>query len=87
MKAFCYQGSQLVLEQLLAQLIYFLVTGWSLVILFGTFASALLIAIGIVYWFTGFDAPKGRRMVVGGIILFVAMQWLALNSPLQLILG
>jgi hypothetical protein len=57
------------------------------VILFGTFTSALLIAIGFIYWFTGFDSKKGRKMVIGGILLFIAMQWLAFNPPWLLILG
>jgi len=81
------QGSQLPLAQLLGQLVYYLVAGWGLVILIGTFASALLIAIGFIYWFTGFEPFKGRRMVVGGIILFIAMQWLSFNPPWRLILG
>jgi hypothetical protein len=84
---FCFQGSQLPLDQLLAQLVYYLVVGWGLVILIGTFASALLIAIGFIYWFTGFEPFKGRRMVVGGIILLIAMQWLSFNPPWRLILG
>lgn len=84
---FCSQESQLPLEQLLAQIIYYLVTGWGLAILIGSFASALLIAIGFIYWFTGFEPSKGRRMVVGGIILFIAMQWLSFNPPWRLILG
>jgi len=83
----CSQGSQLPLDQLLAQLVYYLVAGWGLVILIGTFASALLIAIGFIYWFTGFEPFKGKRMVVGGIILFIAMQWLSFNPPWRLILG
>jgi len=84
---FCSQGSQFPLDQLLAQLTYYLVAGWGLVILIGTFASALLIALGFIYWFTGFEPFKGRRMVVCGVILFIAMQWLSLNPPWRLILG
>jgi hypothetical protein len=76
-----------VLGQLLTQLIYYLVTGWGVVILIGSFASALLIAIGFIYWVTGFEPFKGRRMVVGGIVLFIAMQWLAFNPPWRLVLG
>lgn len=85
--AFFSQGSQLLLSQLLAQLVYYLVAGWGLVILIGTLASALLIAVGFIYWFTGFEPFKGRRMVVGGIILFIVMQWLSFNPPWRLILG
>jgi hypothetical protein len=64
-----------------------LLTGWRIVILIGTFASALLIAMGFIYWFTGINTKKGRNMVIGGIILFIAMQWLAFNPPWQVILG
>jgi len=81
------QGADLPLDQLLDKLVSYLIAGWGLVILIGSFASAILIAIGFIYWFTGFETLKGRRMVVGGIILFIAMQWLAFNPPWQLILG
>jgi len=84
---FMLLSSDLPFEQLLNQLIYYLITGWGIVILIGSFASAILIAVGFIYWFTGFDQIKGRRMVVGGIILFIAIQWLAVNPPWQLILG
>lgn len=81
------QSSELPLEQLFANLIQYLITGWGIIILIGSFASAILIAVGFIYWFTGFDQLRGRRMVVGGIILFIAIQWLAVNPPWQLILG
>jgi hypothetical protein len=79
------QDSNLPLQQLLEQLTFYLITGWGLVILIGTFAAALLIAIGFIYWFTGVDPKKGKNMVIGGIILFIAMQWLAFNPPWQYI--
>jgi hypothetical protein len=81
------QGSSLLLQSLLEQLTYYLITGWGIVILVGTFASALLIALGFIYWCTDVDPKKGRKMVIGGIILFIAMQWLAFNPPWQVILG
>lgn len=81
------QGSPFPLQNLLEQLTNYLITGWGLVILFGTFASALLIAVGFIYWFTGVDPKRGRKMVLSGIILFFTMQWLAFNPPWQIILG
>lgn len=81
------QGSGLSLEHLLEQLTYYLITGWGIVILIGTFAAAILIALGFIYWFTGYEPRRGKHMVIGGIILFVAMQWLAFNPPWHLILG
>ena len=86
-KTLIFQGSQLPLQQLLEQLTYYLITGWGIVILIGTFAAALLIAIGFIYWFSGIDPKKGKNMVIGGVILFIAMQWLAFNPPWQVILG
>ncbi|MFW9935309.1 MAG: hypothetical protein ACFFDU_07380 [Candidatus Thorarchaeota archaeon] len=85
--AILLQASQLQFQNLLEQITYYLIVGWGVVILFGTFASALLIAIGFIYWFTGFDSKKGRNMVIGGILLFIAMQWLAFNPPWLVILG
>lgn len=76
-----FRGSQFPLQNLLEQLTYYLVTGWGIVLLFGTFAAAILIALGFIYWFTGMDSKKGRKMVIGGIILFLIMQWLAYNPP------
>lgn len=81
------QEQEFPLESFFQQLLQYLVTGWGIIILIGTFASALLIALGFIYWFTGFEPRSGRRMVIGGIILFIAMQWLAFNPPWQLILG
>ncbi|MFW9830176.1 MAG: hypothetical protein ACFFD8_00110 [Candidatus Thorarchaeota archaeon] len=82
-----FKQSPLPFQQLLEQITYLLITGWGIVILVGTFASAILIAAGFIYWFTGVNPKKGRNMVIGGIVLFVTMQWLALNPPWQLILG
>jgi len=84
-KMIILQGS--LLQNLLEQLSSYLITGWGFVILIGTFASALLIAFGFIYWFSGLDTKKGKKMVIGGICLFIVMQWLAFCPPWQLILG
>ncbi len=81
------QGSGSLLESIYQQLVGYLLTGWGIVILVGTFGSALLIALGLIYWFSGIGTQRGRKMLIGGIILFLAMQWLALNPPWSLILG
>ena len=81
------QGLQFPLQGIIEQITYYLNTGWGLVIFIGTFASALLIAMGFIYWCTGINPKKGRKMVIGGVILFIAMQWLAINFPWQGILG
>ena len=81
------QGQELPLDAIFAQIKHYLISGWGIVILIGSFASAIFIALGFIYWFTGFEPLKGRRMVVSGIILFVAMQWFAFNPPLLLIIN
>ncbi len=79
------QGS--LLQNLLEQLTSYLITGWGFVIVIGTFASALLVAFGFIFWFTGFDTRRGKKMVIGGIFLFIVMQWLVFNPPWTIILG
>lgn len=81
------RGLELLLASLLEQLTGYLLAGWGVIILAGSLASVLLVLLGLIYWFTGYKSSNGRRMVVGGIILFIVMQWLALNPPWQLILG
>ncbi|MFX1318330.1 MAG: hypothetical protein ACFE9D_11985 [Promethearchaeota archaeon] len=81
------KGAPFLLQNLFEQLSLYLITGWDFVLLIGTFSSALLIAIGFIYWFTGANPKKGKNMVFGGIILFVIMQWLAFNPPWLVILG
>ena len=75
------------LQELLERLTSYFITGWGFVIVIGTFASALLIAFGFIYWLTGLNTRKGQKMVVGGIFLFIIMQWLAFNPPWQFLLG
>lgn len=72
-------------DALFNQIQYYLMNGWYIIVLVGSFASALLIAIGLIYWFSGYEVNKGRRMLIGGIILFIAMQWLSFNPPWQFI--
>ena len=78
---------ELPLDAIFAQVQHYLISGWGIIILIGSFASAMFIALGLIYWLSGFEPFKGRRMVVSGIILFVAMQWLALNPPWLLIMS
>jgi len=84
---FILQVSNLPLQQLPEQLSYYLITGWSFIILIGTFNAVLLIAMGFFYWFTGVNPKKGQKRVIGGIILFITMQWLAFSPPWQFIFG
>ena len=81
------QGPLFPLQSLMEQLTYVLITSWGIVILVGTFASALLIAIGFISWLSGIGTRRGKRMIIGGVILFFVMQWLALNPPWLILLG
>jgi hypothetical protein len=81
------QGSPFPLQNLIEQLTYTLITSWGLVILVGSFASALLIAIGFISWLSGISTKRGKRMLIGGVILFFVMQWLGLNPPWLILLG
>lgn len=71
------------MDALFAQIEIYLRSGWSILVTIGSFASAILIALGLIYWFSGYEEHKGRKMVMGGVILFIAMQWLAWNPPWQ----
>jgi hypothetical protein len=71
------------MDALFAQLEIYLRSGWNIIVTIGSFASAILIALGLIYWFSGYEEHKGRKMVMGGVILFIAMQWLAFNPPWQ----
>ena len=55
----------------------YMVLARDLLITLGSFIATVSIALGFIFWFTSFDATKGKRMVVGGIILLIILQWLA----------
>jgi hypothetical protein len=82
-----FPKSNLSFQQLLEQIEYYLITGWNLLLLFGIFNAVLLIALGLINWFTGANPKRGKKMVLGGIILFIAIQWVVFNPPWQYIFG
>ncbi|MDO8124231.1 MAG: hypothetical protein Q6364_07620 [Candidatus Hermodarchaeota archaeon] len=84
---FTIPESNLSFQQLLEQIEYYLLTGWNLLLLIGIFNAVLLIALGLINWFTGSNPKKGKKMVLGGIILFIAIQWFVFNPPWQYIFG
>jgi hypothetical protein len=57
----------------------YMALGRGLVITLGSFIATVSIALGFIFWFTSFDATKGKRMVVGGVFLLVILQWLAIT--------
>ena len=57
----------------------YMALGRGLVITLGSFIATVSIALGFIFWFTSFEATKGKRMVVGGIVLLIILQWLAIT--------
>ncbi|MGQ4832758.1 MAG: hypothetical protein ACP6IS_02520 [Candidatus Asgardarchaeia archaeon] len=55
---------------------------WNITILIGNFAGILSIALGFIFWGTGYDTRAGKKLIVGGIILFLAINYLSSNPPL-----
>ena len=58
-----------------------LVTIWSITLLIGNFAGVLAIAIGFIMWGTNYDSHGGKKLIVGGIILLIAMIYLTQYPP------
>ncbi|MFX1301427.1 MAG: hypothetical protein ACFFDE_10900 [Promethearchaeota archaeon] len=84
---FTIPESKLSFQQLLEQITHYLLTGWNLILLIGIFNAVLLITLGLINWFTGANPKRGKKMVLGGIILFIAIQWLVFNPPWQYFFG
>ena len=65
------------LDNLLSQLVQI----WSITLLVGNFAAILAIAVGFIMWGTNYDAHNGKKMIIGGIILLIAMIYLTQYPP------
>ena len=65
------------LDNLLAQLVQI----WSITLLVGNFAAVLAIAAGFIMWGTNYDSHGGKKMIIGGIILLIAMIYLTQYPP------
>ena len=74
-------GVQLPLDSLIAQIIHYLTIAWGLILFIGNFIASMLIALGVIFWLSGWKLSRGRQMVLGGIILFLVMLWMAWNAP------
>jgi hypothetical protein len=81
MKLQAHLAVQLPLDTLIAQFIHYLVIAWGVILFIGNFIAAMLIALGVIFWLSGWKPSRGRQMVLGGIVLFIAMQWMALSTP------
>ncbi len=81
MKTQVISGAQFPLDQFIGQFIHYLIIAWGLILFTGNFIAATLIALGVIFWLSGWKPSRGRQMVVGGIVLFIAMQWMAFSAP------
>lgn len=81
MKTQAIYGVQFPFDILLEQFIHCLIVGWGLVIFIGNFAAAVFIALGLISWLSGWNSGRAKQMVLGGIILFIMMQWMTFNPP------
>ncbi|MFX0078929.1 MAG: hypothetical protein ACFE8O_06760 [Candidatus Hermodarchaeota archaeon] len=58
-----------------------MILAWGLILFVGNLIAAIFIALGVIYWLTGWNPPRGKQMVIGGIVLFIAIQWMAFTTP------
>jgi len=58
-----------------------MILAWGIILLVGNFIAAIFIASGVIYWLTGWNPSRGKQMVIGGIVLFIAIQWMAFTTP------
>jgi hypothetical protein len=77
------QEANLFYTQIIEQFYMFLVFSWGIIILLGNFVALFLIAVGFVSWLSDWHPIRGKRMIIGGILLFLIMQWMAVSSPMM----
>lgn len=81
MKTQVLLDSDAYLDMLIELLLDYLSTGWVVLVYIGNLAALFLIALGCLLWLSGWETAKGRRLVIGGILLFIVMQWMAFSPP------
>ena len=62
-----------------------LLKGWDLLLMVGIYVSLFTIGIGVILWLTGFDTVKGKRLLLGGIILCIIVHVLSSISPQEIV--
>ncbi|MDO8124015.1 MAG: hypothetical protein Q6364_06515 [Candidatus Hermodarchaeota archaeon] len=82
MKAQAISGTQFPVDPVIGQFIQYMILAWVIILFVGNLMTASFIAMGVIYWLTGWNPSRGKQMVVGGIVLFIAMQWIAFTTPL-----
>ncbi|MFX1540725.1 MAG: hypothetical protein ACFFBX_08120, partial [Promethearchaeota archaeon] len=78
-------GGDMLITQFIEQLFLYLNLSWGVIILIGDLIAMFLIALGFISWLTDWQPIRGKRMIIGGILLFLIIQWMAISSPLMLI--
>lgn len=58
-----------------------MVLAWSMFLFVGNLIATIFIGLGVIYWLTVWNPSRGKQMVFGGIVLFIAMQWMAFATP------
>ena len=82
MKTQAISGAQPPLDSLIGQFLHYMILAWSLILFVGNIIAVIFIALGFIYWLAGWNPSRGKQMVIGGIVLFIAMQWMAFTTPL-----
>jgi hypothetical protein len=81
MKTHVHLAIQLPPDSLIARFIHYLVVAWGVILFISNFIAAMLITVGVIFWLSGWTPSRGRQMVLGGIVLLIAMQWMAMSTP------
>ncbi len=81
MKTQAISGAQPPLDPLIGHFVHYMILAWGIILLVGNFIAAIFIASGVIYWLTGWNPSRGKQMVIGGIVLFIAIQWMAFTTP------
>lgn len=81
MKTQAISGAQPPLDPLIGQFVQYMILAWSIILFVGNLIAASLIALGVIYWLAGWNPSRGKQMVIGGIVLFIAMQWMTFSTP------
>ncbi|MFW9984150.1 MAG: hypothetical protein ACFFCB_05400 [Candidatus Odinarchaeota archaeon] len=82
MKTQAISGTQPPLEALIGQFLHYMILAWSIILFVGNIIAVIFIASGVIYWLTGWNPSRGKQMVIGGIVFFITMQWMAFTTPL-----
>jgi hypothetical protein len=82
MKTQAISGTQLPLDPIIGHFVQYMILAWSIMLFVGNLMAAIFIASGVIYWLTGLNPSRGKQMVIGGIVLFITMQWMVFTTPL-----